>query len=348
VQPDAGERPLVERIFRAFQAMKADQPAVDARYLPAAIWQRKFDQVYWPLTEGLRRGDVNLFHFFLANFGTWKVATGIESSAAFIHQHMRLPLGKLYLRHAVFDRQLKVWQMFYSGRRPITALSYPRHGNQAGAFIQGSFVGMGSYFNEIYGAWMASLLDKVPQPAVAELGAGYGKLAYFTLRHLPSWTYVDFDLPETLCAATYYLLKTYPTLSALLYGEDVYGPHQHQRHHLIFRPAWDIERIGAHTIDLFINKNSLGEMNRQAVVNYIDHIAQATRGYFFHMNHDVRRELVNEGESGVLASEYPVPESEFRLVCRYPDLGHLCLPTSADWVTATDIFFYLYERRASG
>lgn len=263
VAPDRVDRALTERILRAFKKMKADQRQQSRCYQPSAMWQAFLDDAYTGLAAGFKHDDLDAFHFFLANFGTWKQDTAVES-ITFIRDAMGSVLGRRYLQNRVFLHQLKIWTWFYNGRKPLACLTYPRHGNQAGAFIEGLFVGMGSFFNEIYGSLLAELLRGLDRPVVAELGAGYGKLSYFTMREVKDSAYIDFDLPETLCLASYYLMKTYPDKKALLYGEADYAPHAHGRYDLIFMPSWEIEKVGHETVDLFINKNSLGEMTKEA------------------------------------------------------------------------------------
>ena len=182
------------------------------------------------------------------------------------------------------------------------------------------------------------------RPVVADLGGGYGKLAYFTLRDLPQFSFIDFDLPEVLCLATYYLMKTFPHKKAMLYREEPYSEESHNKYDLIFMPSFKIEEVGSNSVDLFMNKNSLGEMARESVENFVSNIARATSGYFFHMNHDNYPNIYENGRVGLLGSEYPVPGDEFNLLLRYPDIGALL---SQGWLDLNaDRFFYLYERKS--
>lgn len=341
VQPEAADRELVERIFHAFKAMKADQPRQADCYAPAPMWQVFLDRAYSHLNRGARDNDLDTFHFFLANFGTWKEYTAVESSTR-IRNGMRSFLGRAHLQNDMFGRQLEFWRWFYNGRKPVSALTYPTYGNQSGAYISGVFVGMGAFFNEIYGTLLAEMVRGRQRPVIAELGAGYGKLAFFTLRNLDRFAYVDFDLPETLTLAAYYLMKVYPKTRVLLYGEDDYSPDAHDKYDLIFMPSWAIERAGESTVNLFMNKNSLGEMDGEAVRNYVRCIARATR-YFFHMNHERVPADVSGPNTGLLGSDYPLPADQFRLLFRYPEVGHLLFHEGeADF--RMDIFLYLYER----
>jgi len=342
VRPSQEKRELevVERIFASYRAMKKAQRDAPRIYQPAGIWEEKLAGGYSSLSEGLRSDDPGKFHFFLANFGAWEADLGIENTG-FLRKNMRTPMTRAYLESVVFSQQLRRWQWFYNRRKPVGALSYPTVGNQAGAFLGGHFVGVGSFFNEIYGSILAGLLGGRDRPVFADLGAGYGKLAYFTLRSLGRFCFLDFDLPETLCLCAYFLMTNWPEKKALLYGEDDYGPAAHGRYDLIFMPSFEIGKAGGDTVDLFTNINSLGEMDREAVTNYVGHIARTTR-YFFHMNHDIHSPEVSGEKPGMLASEYPVPADRFRLLFRYLDAGHLLYHGFID--SQSDIFLYLYER----
>jgi len=324
--------------------MKNDQPRVAAEYRPSSLWQGILDRAYAPLADAARADDLAGFHFFLANFGAWKDYLAIESSTL-IQEYARSPLKRRYLQEVVFGRQLSMWQWFHGGQTSLSRLSYPTFGNQSGAFIDGVFVGPGSFDNEIYGSLLKGIVDGQTRPTIAELGAGYGKLAYFFLRDLSAFTYVDFDLPEVLSVAAYYLIRSFPERRALLYGEAPYTPDVHVDHELVFMPSWEIERLGADSVDLFVNKNSLGEMTRASAVRYVNVICGSTR-YFFHINHEWMRNLFGGNESSLLASEYPVPPERFALLVRYPDFGHLFWRGYLDF--KSDIFFYLYGRRSGG
>ncbi len=339
---DKSEVELVERIFQAFKKMKEDQKKEPDLYLPSSLWQQQINISYSYFTDALRSNNLDKFHFFLSNFGSWKQYHGIESTML-IRDNMKTLIGRRYLKNVIFYKNLKNWQWIYNSRKPISCLTYPIHGNQSGAYIEGAFVGVGSFFNEIYGSILSGLLDDVERPVVADLGAGYGKLAYFTLRDIKDCCFIDFDLPETLCLAAYYLMKSWPEKRALLYGEEEYSVESHNNYELIFMPSYEIEKVSKNSIDLFMNINSLGEMTREAASNYIHHVANSTR-YFFHMNHDIFPNVYSDNSPGLLGYEYPVPKDKFKLLFRYPDVGHMLYQGRLDYYM--DIFLYLYERRS--
>jgi len=343
VQPDPANNDLAARVLRAFRKMKADQADAAPHYRPAPLWQQQIDDAFSTLSSAARDEDVHRFHYFLANFGAWDRYHGVEH-VTLVRNAAKSLITTRYVENEVFFQQLKVWQWFYNDRKPLDALTYPRHGNQSGAFVDGIFVGVASFFTEIYASMLSALLDGVRRPVVGELGGGYGRWAHFILRDLDQSTYVDFDLPETLCLAAYYLMCSFPTKRTLLYGEDGYSSRAHDRYDLIFMPSFEIERLGARSVDLLVNIASLGEMASAAADNYVRYIAAAVRHWFFHINHDVTRSFSGADGRAPLASEYPISPHDFRLLFRYPDLGSMLSLGSID--LAVDTFVHLYERRA--
>lgn len=327
--PDPADEGLVLRIRRAFERMKADEPSAPSWTRPSGAWQEQLDLAYASLRDPAR------FHYFLANFGQWPVYTGIEEGGYAIQRFRRWWIGRRYLEDVFFRAPIRAWANF---NRPLDRLALPRFGNQAGARYEGAFVSCGAPFNDLLGLQLQQLVDGIERPVLGEIGGGYGKLAYCALRDLKDFCYVDWDLPETLCTAAYYLGRCFPGKRILLYGERAFGVECLREFDLIFMPPWEISKLTDRSIDCFFNKNSLGEMTPTSVQAYIAHIARTTRGYFFHLNHDRERCPFPDG-AGLLASEYPLP-SDFRLIFRAPDMGHLLVQPDS----RPDIFQYLWER----
>jgi len=338
---DEAEMAVVQRIFAAYRRMTRDQEGANPLYQPSAMWRAQLHRSYAFLISGLAGGNIHKFHYFLTNFGAWKEYTGVEE-CTLIQNHMRLAVTRRYLQNEIFHNLLKLWMYYYNGRKDVSSLWRPGFGNLAGARVDGVLVTVDSFFGEIYGSLLAQLLHQ-PRPVVAELGGGCGRLAYYTVRHLGDFCYLDFDLPETLCLAAYYLMLAFPQKRALLYGEEEYSPALHQKYDFIFLPSYEIAKIGSGTVELFVNETSLGEMTREAISNYLRYITQATT-YFFHINRDRRRNIFADHETSLLGHEYPVPTDRFTLVFRYPDLKHLVFYGGrVDF--NSDAFIYLYEKK---
>lgn len=337
---DKHEKLIVERIFQAYKLMKAEQAKVSPLYKPSSLWQQQLDSAYCYLSDGLKENDINKFHFFLANFGAWKQAHGIEHSS-FIRKNSKSFVRKRYLQNVIFNSQLKFWQWFYNNRKSLSSLTYPRVGNQTGAYIEGVFIGMNSFFDEIYSSMLAELIQDTKRPVIAELGAGSGKSGYFIFRNFADCCYIDFDLPETLSVASYYLMLSCPDKKALLFGENAYTSDCHHEYDLIFMPSWEISKVGKETVTLFLNIASLGEMTKAAVENYIYYMANSTK-YLFQMNHDNFPNVYDDNQNGPLGHEYPIPDN-FKQLFRYADLVTMLSRGGLSYYM--DIFMYLYERK---
>lgn len=343
IEPDKRERPTVERIFEAFKKMKVDQRKASALYQPSSLWQEQLQSAYVSLDTAAESGNLDEFHYFLANFGAWKHYTGVEESTL-IRRYAVLSPTRRYLQNEVFLNLLKLWNHYYQGLKPVQRLVRPNYGNLSGAYVDGVLVTVDSFFGEIYGTLLSGLLHGTKRPIIAELGGGGGRLAYYTLRDKDAFVYLDFDLPETLCLASYHLMLAFPSKRVLLYGEAGYSHELHEKYDFLFMPSFEMAKLQPSSVDLFINECSLGEMTPQATAQYVACIVRATR-YFFHMNHERFRNKYSDGRQSLLGCEYPVPQDQFTLLFRYPDLKHLLfLNGSADF--NSDTFVYLYERTA--
>ncbi len=178
---EAAEVEIVDRVFKAYRAMVEYRAKIDELYQPSSLWQQTLDACYWPLAAGVEECDQNVVHHFLANFGAWRTNLGVEN-VTLIRENSRSVIRRRWLQHQVFLNQVQIWRWYYNDRNPLELLSYPRHGNQSGAFVDGVFVGVGSVGVEIHGELISNLISDIDRPVLADLGAGYGKFDYFCLR----------------------------------------------------------------------------------------------------------------------------------------------------------------------
>ena len=336
VQPDASDRQLVDRIFGAFRQAKHDQEQKDEVFMPSTYWQGFLDASY----PSYRNTDIDQFHFFLSNFGAWESYLGINWTYL-LRQYAGSPRSRRHFEKAVIGRKVGWWLRFESRGRDISALSQPRYGNQWGASVNGHFITYESVLNEFYGRMISNLVRQ-DRPVVGEIGAGYGVLFYFVARALSDFCYLDFDLPETLSCATYYLMKSFPGKKFLLYGEGNLDEDALREYDFVLMPSFAIEELPSNSVDMFINMSSLGEMKPstgRVLVRQICRVSDA----FWHMNHEYVRNAFEDGTSSLVNSEYPVPEEEFELVVRYIDA------LNAVWQGAFepgyDIYGYYYARK---
>ena len=336
---DKKDLQLAERIFKSYKQTKIDQEKKSFLYKPASLWQSHIDNDFSFLLESYKSNDVEKFLFFLQNFGNWNNYLGVENQDLIKKYSKNLFLRK-FLSEEIFGGQLELWKFFNKGSNS-SELEMPMYGNQIGAKIDDNFVVIGSFLNDIYTKTLKNYFEK-QDGQILEVGGGYGKFAFYLLKDLKNFTYIDFDIPETLTLASYYLSKCFPKKKNFFYGEQTFSNQIKIDYDLIFLPPWEIETLENDTFDLAINKNSLGEMQPETAKNYLKHIHRTSK-YFFSMNHEYFRNYFNDGKKSLINKEYNL-DGKFKELIRYPDLGHLTYENNKiDFDTNT--FFYIYEKK---
>lgn len=147
--------------------------------------------------------------------------------------------------------------------------------------MNGTLVRSGSPYHHYAAHRVIQWLDPSRGTAV-EIGGGYGGMAWYLLRDRPHVQYWDFDVPESIALASYYLLKAFPQLKFLLYGErntanDLAGID------VILMPLFELERIPDESVDVVLSSHAMSDLSREAMNGYMDVIAGICRGCFLYI-----------------------------------------------------------------
>ncbi|MFO0871097.1 MAG: putative sugar O-methyltransferase [Pirellulales bacterium] len=138
--------------------------------------------------------------------------------------------------------------------------------------------------NALYTAWSVRQLFPDELPAVAEIGGGAGRVAYWSCR-LGIREYTIVDLPHINVIQGFYLLKALPEAQVVLYGEPrgtTTGPR------IVILPAHAREEVADQSVDVVLNQDSFPEIHRQIVLDYLAWIQRVSRRYFYSINHESR------------------------------------------------------------
>ena len=330
---------LSKRIFEFYKKMKLEQKNVNSLYKPSALWQNHIDNDFKYLKECYENNNLNGFSFFLQNFGNWKNYLGIESQHLIKKYNSNIFLKK-FLSNEIFHGQKELWK-FFNKNSNLKEVNMPRFGNQNGALLDKNFFVIGSFFNHIYADILGKYLANNKRNFVVDIGGGYGKLAYYLLKKQNNCSFIDFDIPEVLILAAYYLSKSFPEKKVFLYGQENFDSNIMSNYDLIFLPGWEIEKLNENSIDLTINKNSLGEMNPETAGNFLKYIYKTSK-YFFSLNHEYLRNNFDENTFSLINKEFNV-DNKFKELIRYPDLSHLIYENNKIDLES-DAFFYIYEK----
>jgi putative sugar O-methyltransferase len=163
--------------------------------------------------------------------------------------------------------------------------------------------------HEFYSAGCEAAMDARPY-SIAELGGGYGRLAYACLKALPTATYSLIDIAPALNIAQEYLARVFA-------GEKIFFFRPFQKYsdvqqefeaaRIRFLAAHQIELLPPKHFDLFINISSLHEMTYEQIERYLQQIDRLCRGRFYTKQWISSQAKVN----GVVMREhdYPIPKS---------------------------------------
>ena len=145
--------------------------------------------------------------------------------------------------------------------------------------------------------------DKIQK--VIELGAGIGSLASIFLKLKKNVKYLIIDIPPTLFFSEYYLRN----LGFKVFGYKDLKTENSPNLNEIFNnvqvcclPPWKLELLKDYKSDLFINKASFQEMEKEQSLNYINILKNCITKYIY-LKNDInknRNESKKKGKFGVI------------------------------------------------
>ena len=215
-----------------------------------------------------------------------------------------LPLAKAYFGETIDDvyrhlflsdalYRIDYWKAQTGNRFDLSELAGPGIGNPFGILIEGTLVCKGAEYQH-YCAQRIQELAPSTRASIVEIGGGYGGMAYYLLRGNPQFTYIDFDVPESLALISYYLLKSFPNLKFLLYGEEDLTPEAISRSNVILMPSFELSKVPTRSIDVAFSSHTMSDLSRSAQIVYLNEIERMTRKSFLN---------ISEGEGSALLDE---------------------------------------------
>lgn len=342
VEPDDHDIEISRRAMESYRAMRKDLERHPRRdlYYPSSLWKENILVGFRPLFNCFEHNDVYGFARFLSNSLSSRQPLGIMHGGTGQDFHRITPFKRRYLQNEIFLRHLELWQYMCGYKRPIKDLDHTRWGNPHGAEIDGTFLTAHGFFHEYYSWIFSQLLREYKHPVMADLGGGYGTQIYYMYRKSSTAAYVNFDLPEVLAVASYFLIRSFPNSKTLLYGENDDLSSLTDYDFALFPPQ-AIERLPDRLITLFVNTNSLGEMQPTSVQNYITHISRLTK-YFAHRNKSINHRVFPHGGCGLISDEYDIPETA-QLLWRYPCVIQNVHRNRNKINFKNDTFWYIYR-----
>ena len=244
---------------------------------------------WWRLVEGGNLGpvkralavhDLDSLRLMYQNFFRDPCGAGLVGLPGIAHDSTRYK--ELFLIDAL--HRVDLWQRRTAGRFPLSDLETPDIGNPLGVLVGGVRVRSGCEDQHFYARKIIELTGSAGTPVVAEIGGGFGGMAYFLLRDRPGLRYLDFDVPESIALASWYLLKAFPHLKAKLYGEAPLNAETVSRSDIILMPGFMLPQMPDRGVDVSFNSHVLSDMSTASIHEYLGEIVRTTRGSILHVN----------------------------------------------------------------
>jgi len=309
-------QPLPEAVLRRIQVAyckaKADPRGFRSAYRVGNEWSPIYEKYMSTFISALQDNSTTVLRDLLENFFRRDFSNGLHGlHFEMVERYMTpgrpisAPDMEAYAQTVAADMD----RLFKSiPDLDLRCIDSPIVGNPYGYLIDGRFH-YGLHF--LYFANKMAMMTGTANPRIVELGAGYGGLPWAIRTRMPGSRYIDFDLPEVLALASFYILSAFPQARVALFGEvDLAHTANIDRHDFVFMPNFEIESLPDDWADLAFNSWSLAEMEPGPIANYVGHLCRTARHYFFHVNHAVHCK--------VSADLFPVDWKKFALLHRAP------------------------------
>jgi len=170
--------------------------------------------------------------------------------------------------------------------------------------------------NAIYTAHLLNGLRAVRgrDTSVCEIGGGTGRVAYWS-RRMGLRSYTIIDLPLINVVQGFYALRTMPGDEVVLYGERPSGEASGR---LQILPPHAVEELGDKAFDLFLNQDSIPEMDQGIAEGYLGWIARVCRGAFVSINHETKAPYGVDAQAQLSVHEMADRVDGLLLEARYP------------------------------
>lgn len=310
-------RAAIDRIIKAYAASCKDHQALTG----SSMWDG-IEERHQNFLSALNDGDSARLHQILANMFQEDIIWGLGKFDNNLVTDMRRVPDKSHVQLRVVDNLVSFAQaagvlglvnveqegiqsnlevlkvdltkvLRDSEKLAELDLTSPEIGGCYGCEIDGSFITIDG-LQHSYTVHRLVQLDCKPDYLIAEIGGGFGCLAYHAFRK-GFKNFSIFDLPWVNALQAYYLLMTIPQEDVCLYNETS-GT-------VKVLPYWSFDELGEKSVDYVINSDSMPEMSQETCTGYISKIQTVVRNKFLSINQE------SKASNGNGAFQNSVPET---------------------------------------
>jgi hypothetical protein len=299
VEEASDDTPLLDRICAAYNQAEGERHSAPGSYLPSESFDRLRQGSLAPSIRALRKHDTAALGKMYRNFYRDPCSAGLLGaphgmSKAYFGRHIKDIYRHFYLSHVLY--RFDYWKELTEGRFSLKDLAGPGVGNPFGVVIDGTHIGVGSEQSHYCAQRVASLIDRLvtPRPTVAEIGGRFGGIAYYLLRDHRPLTYLNFDLPERIALSSYYLMKAFPQLTFLLYGEKPLTQAAISQAEVALLPISALATMPSASLDITFSSDGLSNLAPAARMECLQRMVAVTRQSVLYIANQTSSESIAE------------------------------------------------------
>lgn len=279
--PREAARRIVAGLLAAYRRAQKDAQTAPPAYQAGANWNDVLARSRGALYETARDGDVERLTDLLGNFCRNALSCSILGGEAAFRSFAAHPVQESWVQH-----NLDVWMALIDGQAALEDAALPPIGNPYGYDVEGCLIDWNAFVNHGRAHRCLHFLEDEAHPVIAEIGGGFGGFAYHLLRRNRPLTYIDFDLPENLLIASYYLAMAFPEKRILLYDTPAMSldPSSLRHYDAVLLPNFMLPALGDGSVSCGVNTISFSEMDYETIDEYFSQIDRIVSRYFYHEN----------------------------------------------------------------
>lgn len=291
---DGDDAAILERICDSYRAATEKQEAGQNSALPTDWTNASADPRLGAFREALLTKNLVALAQMCKNFYRDACSSGLLAppgglAKAYFSGQIGDMYRHFYMGHVLY--RLDYWKTLTDGKYPIQVLAGPGVGNPFGVVIDGAHVAVGAEHSHYCAQRIIEQLHS-SKVTVAEVRGGFGGIAYYLLRDRPGIRYIDIDIPEYLALASYYLMKAFPHLQFLCYGEKPVTQKSIDEANIALVPRHALNDLPACSVDLTYSVFGLPNLPPDATSLCLDGIIRITNERLFLANNKDKAEYV--------------------------------------------------------
>jgi hypothetical protein len=276
------DREILKRICKAYACAIEAERTSDSRFRATAWWAQMRQLGLRDVIQALQTRDLAALQKMYRNFFRDPCSTGLIALPYGMHRNgSTSKMRPLHFHHHLGNalHAIDYWKEQTNARYRMTTLLGPDTGNPFGVIIDGTFIRTGTPYQHYCATRIAEELGEEIR-VVAEIGGGYGGMAFYLLRDVPGLRYIDLDVPESLALTAFYLMKSLPEKTFLLFGEDQYETSQPD---VTLLPLHQAEKLLPRSVGVTFSSHAISDQDPEALEITLQTIARVTRGRFLHI-----------------------------------------------------------------